>query len=82
MIRFLVDEDEVWTVPKCIEIYKLELTGLEDQHLLRSCRNISDEKAPVLKLMTEAGIRTIDAFTYLADEVGGLENVGFSKRDA
>ncbi|PKU81961.1 hypothetical protein MA16_Dca003978 [Dendrobium catenatum] len=32
--------------------------------------------------MTDAGIRTVDAYAYLAEEVGGCENVGFSKRDA
>ncbi|KAL0910674.1 hypothetical protein M5K25_018751 [Dendrobium thyrsiflorum] len=32
--------------------------------------------------MTEAGIRTVDAFSYLRDEAGGVENIGFSKRDA
>ncbi|KAI0495017.1 hypothetical protein KFK09_025164 [Dendrobium nobile] len=37
--------------------------------------NISDEKAYVIKSMIEAMIRTIDAFTYLADEVGGRENL-------
>ncbi|PKU68047.1 hypothetical protein MA16_Dca022956 [Dendrobium catenatum] len=32
--------------------------------------------------MIEAGIRTIDAFSFLADEVGGVENIGFTRRDA
>ncbi|PKU60072.1 Protein FAR1-RELATED SEQUENCE 5 [Dendrobium catenatum] len=32
--------------------------------------------------MTDAGIRTIDAFSFLADEVGGVENIGFTRRDA
>ncbi|PKU61827.1 Protein FAR1-RELATED SEQUENCE 5 [Dendrobium catenatum] len=32
--------------------------------------------------MTNVGIRTVDAYAYLAEEVGGCENVEFSKRDA
>ncbi|PKU79427.1 Protein FAR1-RELATED SEQUENCE 5 [Dendrobium catenatum] len=32
--------------------------------------------------MTDAGIRTTDAFSFLADEVGGVENIGFTRRDA
>ncbi|PKU62078.1 hypothetical protein MA16_Dca028903 [Dendrobium catenatum] len=32
--------------------------------------------------MSEAGIRTIDAFTYLSDEVSGVGNLGFTKHDA
>ncbi|PKU77322.1 Protein FAR1-RELATED SEQUENCE 5 [Dendrobium catenatum] len=54
----------------------------EDRHLLRSCRNVCDVKASVLKVMTDAGIRTIDVFSFLADEVGGVENIGFTRMDA
>ncbi|PKU73402.1 Protein FAR1-RELATED SEQUENCE 5 [Dendrobium catenatum] len=32
--------------------------------------------------MTDAGIRTTDAFSFLADEVGGVKNIGFTSRDA
>ncbi|PKU69329.1 Protein FAR1-RELATED SEQUENCE 5 [Dendrobium catenatum] len=63
MIRFSIDFDGVWNIQKCIEIRNHELARPEDQHLLKLCRNISDEKAFVLKSMTETGIRTIDAFT-------------------
>ncbi|XP_020694690.1 protein FAR1-RELATED SEQUENCE 5-like [Dendrobium catenatum] len=82
MIRFYVDHGGEWKVQKCIESYNHELARPEDQHLLRSYRNISEEKAFVLKSMMDAEIRTIDAFTYLADEVGGRGYVRFSKRDA
>ncbi|XP_020698054.2 protein FAR1-RELATED SEQUENCE 5-like [Dendrobium catenatum] len=82
MIRFSVDQDGEWKVNKCVENHNHELARPEDQHLLRSCRNITKERAFVLKSMTDAGIRTIDAFTYLADEVGGREHVGFLRRDA
>ncbi|PKU64947.1 Protein FAR1-RELATED SEQUENCE 5 [Dendrobium catenatum] len=51
-------------------------------NLLRSSRSTSDENASVLKSMSEAGIRTIDAFTYLSEEVGGVGNLGFTKCDA
>ncbi|KAL0922196.1 hypothetical protein M5K25_006165 [Dendrobium thyrsiflorum] len=82
LIRFSVDEDGNWIVKKFIESHNHDLARLEDRHLLRSCRNIDDERASVLKSMTEAGIRTVDAFSYLADEVGGVENLGFLKMDA
>ncbi|XP_028557216.1 protein FAR1-RELATED SEQUENCE 5-like [Dendrobium catenatum] len=82
MIRFSVDQDGEWKVNKCVENHNHELARPEDQHLLRSCRKITEERAFVLKSMTDAGIRTIDAFTYLADEVGGREHVGFLRRDA
>ncbi|KAI0518725.1 hypothetical protein KFK09_006161 [Dendrobium nobile] len=82
MVRFVTDEDGYWHVKKFIESHNHELASPADQHLLRSCRNVVEEKASVLKSMTDAGIRTVDAYAYLAEEVGGCENVGFSKRDA
>ncbi|KAL0915530.1 hypothetical protein M5K25_015956 [Dendrobium thyrsiflorum] len=82
LIRFSVDEDGNWIVKKFIESYNHYLARLEDRHLLRSGRNIDDERASVLKSITEAGIRTVDAFSYLADEVGCVENLGFLKMDA
>ncbi|KAL0916162.1 hypothetical protein M5K25_013652 [Dendrobium thyrsiflorum] len=82
LIRFAVDEDGNWIVKKFIESHNHDLARLEDRHLLRSYRNIDDERASILKSMTEAEIRTVDAFSYLANEVGGVENLGFLKMDA
>ncbi|KAI0519746.1 hypothetical protein KFK09_007205 [Dendrobium nobile] len=82
MIRFTVDEGGYWKVKKFIENHNHDLPRPEDRHLLRSCRNMCDEKAYVLKAMTDAGIRTTDASSFLADEVGGVENIGFTRRDA
>ncbi|XP_028557088.1 protein FAR1-RELATED SEQUENCE 5-like [Dendrobium catenatum] len=82
MIRFTVDEVGYWKVKKFIENHNHDLPRLEDRRLLRSCRNVCDEKAYVLKAMTEAGIRTIDAFSFLTYEVRGVENIGFTRRDA
>ncbi|KAL0922877.1 hypothetical protein M5K25_006905 [Dendrobium thyrsiflorum] len=56
MIIFAVSQDGVWTVQKSIESHNHVLARRADQHLLRSCRNISDEKALILKSMIEAGI--------------------------
>ncbi|KAI0526901.1 hypothetical protein KFK09_002494 [Dendrobium nobile] len=82
MIRFTVDEAGYWKVKKFIENHNHDLPRPDDRHLLRSCRNMCDEKAFVLKAMIDAGIRTIDAFSFLADEVGGVENIEFTRRDA
>ncbi|XP_020675668.2 protein FAR1-RELATED SEQUENCE 5-like [Dendrobium catenatum] len=82
MVRFVTDEDGYWHVKRFIESHNHELASPADRHLLRSCRNIIEEKASVLKLMTDVGIKTVDAYAYLAEEVGGCENIGFSKRDA
>ncbi|KAK8936800.1 Protein FAR1-RELATED SEQUENCE 5 [Platanthera zijinensis] len=75
-------EGQNLVVGKFIEEHNHELATKKDQHMLRSYRVITEEKGVVMKSMTEAGIRTSDAYNYLVDEVGGIENVGFSKSDA
>ncbi|KAI0507978.1 hypothetical protein KFK09_014108 [Dendrobium nobile] len=79
MVRFSVSQDGIWTMNKSIESHNHELAWPDDQHLLRLSRSISDENASILKPMLEAGIRTVEAFTYLSEGVG---NLGFTKRDA
>ncbi|XP_020683026.1 protein FAR1-RELATED SEQUENCE 6-like [Dendrobium catenatum] len=82
MVRFVTDEDGYWHVKRFFESYNHKLSSPADRHLLRSCRNVVEEKASVLKSMIDAGIRTVDAYAYLAEKVGECENIGFSKRDA
>ncbi|XP_020671925.1 protein FAR1-RELATED SEQUENCE 5-like [Dendrobium catenatum] len=82
MVRFYVSQDGIWGVNKAIETYNHELARPDDQYLLRSSRSISDDNAAILKSMSEAGIRIVDAFIYLSDEVGGVGNLDFIKRDA
>jgi len=77
-----MDEAGYWKVKKIIENHNHDLPRPEDWHLLRSCRNVCDEKASILKVITDVGIRTIDAFSFLANEVGGVANIGLIRRDA
>lgn len=35
----------------------------------------------MIKSMVSAGIRTTNTYSYLAEEVGGSQNVGFTKTD-
>lgn len=81
IIRYLIDEESIWKVQNFVDDHNHEVATLDDQHLLRSWKSITDEKAIILKIMTYARIRTVDAFVYLVEEVSGIENVGFSKRD-
>ncbi|XP_028549370.1 protein FAR1-RELATED SEQUENCE 5-like [Dendrobium catenatum] len=81
MVRFSVSQDGLCSVNKSVESHNHELARPDDQYLFRSARSISDDNAAVLKSMIEAGIRTVDVFTYLSNEVGGVANLGFTKRD-
>lgn len=56
-----------------------ELEIFDDQHLLRSYRSISNKKVTALKAMIDVGIRSIEAFVYLAKEVDIVENISLSK---
>ena len=49
--------------------------------MLRSGCRISKPKADVIDTMVNAGISTKNVYSYLTKEVGGSENVGFTKRD-
>ncbi|KAI0492327.1 hypothetical protein KFK09_026598 [Dendrobium nobile] len=82
MVRFSVSEEGIWTVKNSVETHNHELAKPDDQYLLRSSRHITEENASILKSMANARIRTINAFSYLSDEVGGVKNPGFTKRDA
>lgn len=82
MIRFSVSRDGIWTVKNHVEVHNHELAKDGDQHLLRSARAVDEMKGHLLQAMNSSGIRTTDAFSYLSQEVGGPEHVGFTKKDA
>ncbi|KAL4614847.1 hypothetical protein ACB092_07G082600 [Castanea dentata] len=79
-IRFIVTNGE-WKVTHFNPTHNHELAKPEERPFLRSNRKITDAKLGVIKTSKEAGIRTISAYSYLVEEAGGFENVGFIKRD-
>ncbi|XP_050222094.1 protein FAR1-RELATED SEQUENCE 5-like [Mercurialis annua] len=79
MIRFTV-KDGVWTVTKFISTHNHEFASPSERHLLKSSRNVSLERANVLDTMINAGLRTRDAYAFMSAEIGGSDNVGFTKR--
>ena len=60
-------------------IYKLAL--LSKIHLLRSSRRISKPKVGLIDSIVNVGISTKNTYLYLIEEVGGSEDVGFTKKD-
>ncbi|XP_055960536.1 protein FAR1-RELATED SEQUENCE 5-like [Mercurialis annua] len=81
MIRFDIDEQGVWRVNRFADEHNHILASPTKRHLLRSVRSVSLSKGVVLNSMVNAGIRTIDAYSYMAEEGGGAENIGFTKKD-
>ncbi|KAK8921873.1 Protein FAR1-RELATED SEQUENCE 7 [Platanthera zijinensis] len=82
-IHFSVDkEGKNWMVERIVEEHNHPLAVDNEAHLLRSHRKISRVQVGLLKNMVSSGIRTVHAYNFLADQVGGYENVGFCKSDA
>ena len=79
-VHFTV-ENGVWRVSAFNPEHNHELALQSERHLLRSGRRISKPKANVIDTMVNAGISTKNSYSYLTKEVGGSENVGFTKRD-
>ncbi|KAK8951417.1 Protein FAR1-RELATED SEQUENCE 8 [Platanthera zijinensis] len=71
-----------WTVSKFVEEHNHPLALDKEKHLLRSNRKVSDLQGDLIRNMTGAGIKTVHAYNFLSEEVGGVENLGFSKVDA
>ncbi|KAK8696244.1 hypothetical protein V6N13_001380 [Hibiscus sabdariffa] len=80
MIRFTV-QDNQWTVNHFISEHNHELATPSKRHLLRSARSIPTAKANAIDSMVSAGIRPTNVYTYMSNEVRGVENVGFTRRD-
>ncbi|KAK8637128.1 hypothetical protein V6N13_064555 [Hibiscus sabdariffa] len=80
MIRFTV-QDNQWTVSHFISEHNHELATPSKRHLLRSARSIPIAKANVIDSTVSADIRPTDVYTYMSNEVRGVENVGFIRRD-
>ncbi|KAL4596109.1 hypothetical protein ACB092_12G140700 [Castanea dentata] len=79
-IRFVVTNGE-WKITHFNPTHNHEPAKREERSFLRSNRKITDATLGVIKTFKEAGIRTISAYSYLVEEVGGFENVRFIKQD-
>ncbi|XP_055961244.1 protein FAR1-RELATED SEQUENCE 5-like [Mercurialis annua] len=81
MVRFVIDEQGAWRVNRVVDEHNHLFASPTKRHLLRSGRSVSLFKGVVLNSMVNAGIRTVDAYSYMAEEGGGDENIGFTKKD-
>ncbi|XP_024162586.1 protein FAR1-RELATED SEQUENCE 5-like [Rosa chinensis] len=80
MIRFTLAED-MWRVSHFHAEHNDELAKPEERPFLRSNRKMYEAHKGVIKTMRDARIGTIKTYSYLAEEVGRSQNVGFTKRD-
>ncbi|CAB4313498.1 unnamed protein product [Prunus armeniaca] len=81
-VRFAFQDDNgMWKVSHFVSEHNHELAMPEERQFLRSNRKVSEAHLGVIKTMVDAGIRTTNTYSYLSEEVGGSQNVGFTKRD-
>ncbi|XP_038697766.1 protein FAR1-RELATED SEQUENCE 5-like [Tripterygium wilfordii] len=79
-IKFKI-ADNVWEVTELISEHNHELIKEEQRHLIRSGRKISQTSKGVISSLANAGIGATKAYSYIANEAGGVENLGFTLRD-
>ena len=77
-IRFTVTNGE-WKVTHFNLNHNHKLAKPEKRPFLRLNRKITNAQLGVIRTFKEAGIRTVSTYSYLVEEPGGFENVGFIK---
>ena len=78
-IHFTVEND-LWRVTAFNPKHNHELALPSERHLLRSGRRISKPKTGLIDSMANAYISTKNTYSYLIEELGGSENVGFNEK--
>jgi hypothetical protein len=81
MARFNVSKEGVWKITKLVLDHNHDLVPIEQRHLLRSMRNMSNAKGDLIKSMVNSGIRVTDVWSYMGEEVGGFSNLGMTLKD-
>ncbi|KAG6410787.1 hypothetical protein SASPL_128856 [Salvia splendens] len=79
-IRFHI-EGGVWEVVEFNDFHNHPFVEDNQKHLIRSCRKITETKGGILNTMVESGIKATEAYSYLTNEAGGAQNVGFTLQD-
>ncbi|KAJ0971982.1 hypothetical protein J5N97_019941 [Dioscorea zingiberensis] len=74
-------EDGQWIISDFNPEHNHELVQEDQRYMLRISRKISDAYAFTIDKMDEAGIRPVDAYSYMAKEVGGEQYLGFLPKD-
>jgi zinc finger SWIM domain-containing protein 3 len=72
---------EKYTVVDFIAQHNHPLQPPEHVHMIRSHRHISEAQATQIVLGDESGLRPKDLHEYISRQAGGIETVGFTKKD-
>ncbi|XP_061999391.1 protein FAR1-RELATED SEQUENCE 5-like [Rosa rugosa] len=78
-IRFGLQDNNVWKATLFVPEHNHKLAEPEERPFLRSNQKVLEAHKGVIRSMKNAGMSTINTYSYLAEEVGGSQNVGFTK---
>ncbi|GMY15204.1 protein FAR1-RELATED SEQUENCE 5-like [Fagus crenata] len=79
-IRFDVKND-IWSVSHFNDAHNHEFASPDERCNLRSRRKVLSIHWSIISTMVSSGIKATKSYSYLSKEVGGANNVGFTKRD-
>ena len=79
-IRYTI-QDGFWIISHFNDDHNHDFANIEERCNLRSGRKIISAQGIVISSMVNASIKPIKSYSYLAKEVGGANNVGFTERD-
>ena len=80
-IRVKVNSDGMFEVDDHVMTHNHEMTKKKWQHLHRSERKITGEKAKAIDLMLESGLKPTQTFNLMVQELGGINSVGHTLID-
>ncbi|XP_058181190.1 protein FAR1-RELATED SEQUENCE 5-like [Rhododendron vialii] len=72
---------EWFVVKQFVEVHNYELTTPKKVHLLKSHRRVSDAQKSLLQQLSATNVPPCQQMSFFEVQVGGLENVGFTRRD-
>ncbi|XP_060182072.1 uncharacterized protein LOC132611704 [Lycium barbarum] len=70
-----------FTVDRFIKEHNNEMASPKNRHLLKSTHSITKAKKLVIENMVNASIKPTATYSYLAEEAGGADVLGNSKKD-
>nr|XP_011459808.1 PREDICTED: protein FAR1-RELATED SEQUENCE 5-like [Fragaria vesca subsp. vesca] len=80
-IRFGLQDNNLWKVTFFVSEHNHRLATPEERQFLRCNRKVAEAHKGVIRSMKSAGMSTVNTYSYLSEEVGGPQNVGFTKID-
>ncbi|XP_057766866.1 protein FAR1-RELATED SEQUENCE 5-like [Salvia miltiorrhiza] len=80
-IKLSTSDEGLYEVKEHVLEHNHPLTREELSYMHRSNRTISDENAVIIEDMLSSGIGATDAYRYMAQEAGGEDMIGYTKRD-